>query len=314
MGESTRLDKDAMALSVAQELVGSFAELIVGHREPSVLWPALLQRLQETVEFDAGYIAASWGNATEGRGAIAEHDEPFLKRNLGRFLAEILPEEIALYTDRARVHHDVWTPDRQRQLAVFREVLVPTGMKHMLVRVSVRHGNVAGFNLERRDAAFPFTEKELELVDLVAPFLHIVEVLTLRAEDDSISASFSREHGLTKRETEYVALATRGLQNAEIAKLVGVSSNTVRNTFVRVFEKVGVANRAELAYLASRPTGEHDSVIAIPPARLPDDGLQTFTARVEGVAGGTGSPAAPPRKKVQRSRIVYTPPLTALID
>lgn len=301
-----------MALSEAQELVGSFAEIIVGHRQPSVLWPALLRRLQETVPFDAGYMAASWGNATEGRGAIAEHDEPFLKRNLGRFLAEIHPEEVARYTDQARVHHDVWSSARQRQLAVFREVLVPTGMKHMLVRVSVRHGNVAGFNLERRDAAFPFIDQELHLVDLVAPFLHIVEVLTLRAEDDSIATSFSREHGLAKRESEFVALATRGLQNAEIAKLVGVSVNTVRNTFVRVFEKVGVANRAELAYLASRPSTEYASAIAIPPARLPDDGLQAFTACVEDASAGSIAPGSSRREKAQTSRIVYTPPLTAL--
>ncbi len=297
-----------MSQSEAQELVGNFAEMIVEVRDPSVAWPSMLQRLQEVVGFDAGYIAASWGNATEGRGAVANHDEPLLKRNLGRYLAEILPEEIALYADRARIHHDVWSRPRQLELAVFREVLDPTGMKHMIVRVSVRHGNVAGFNLERRDAAYPYSERELHLVDMVAPFLHIVEVLTLRAQDDSVSAEFAREHSLTKREAEFVALTARGLQNAEIAMLTGVSANTVRNTLVRIFEKVGVANRAELTYLASRQT-DHDGSIEPPAMQLPDDGLQTFTARVEEAAAGRGITESSRRPKFAPANIVYTPPL-----
>jgi DNA-binding CsgD family transcriptional regulator len=301
-----------MSLSEPQQLVGIFAEMIVEVRDPSVAWPLMLERLQQTIGFDAGYIAASWGNATEGRGAIANHDEPFLRRNLGRFLAEIHPEEVALYADRARVHHDVWTPQRQQELSVFRELLIPTGMKHMIVRVSVRHGNVAGFNLERRNAAYPFSDRDLHLVDLVAPFLHIVEVLTLQAQDDTVFADFVAEHRLTAREAEFVALTARGLQNAEIALLTGVSANTVRNTLVRVFEKVGVGSRAELAYFASRPSGIHGvrSVIAPPASRRLDDGLQAFTARVEDASVSKNGASSFDRPAYDPARIVYTAPLT----
>jgi DNA-binding CsgD family transcriptional regulator len=303
-----------MSLSEAEELVGSFAEMIVEVRDPSEVWPSMLQELQRAIGFDAGYIAASWGNATEGRGAVAEHDEPFLKRNLGRFLAEIRPEEVALYADQARVHHDVWSRPRQLELAVFREVLDPTGMRHMIVRVSVRHGNVAGFNLERRDVAFPYTERDLHLVDLVAPFLHIVEVLTLRSQDDTIALVFASEHGLTARESEFVALTARGLQNTEIAMLTGVTVNTVRNTLVRVFEKVGVSNRAELAYLASKPAVSHrgQPVLVPPPSRLPDDGLKVFSARVAQVSAGNADGEPLPRPTFRPAHIVYTPPLTSI--
>src|SRR6478752_9428521 len=98
-----------MSTSEGYELVAEFASLVMDFQEPALVWPAMLMKLQDAIDFDAGYIAASWGNATEGRGAVADHDEPSLKRNLGRYLAEITPEEVALYTDRARVHHEIWS-------------------------------------------------------------------------------------------------------------------------------------------------------------------------------------------------------------
>jgi len=300
-----------MSTSEGYELVAEFATMVMEFQEPALVWPAMLMKLQDAIDFDAGYIAASWGNATEGRGAVADHDEPSLKRNLGRYLAEITPEEVALYTDRARVHHEIWSPERQRELAVFREVLLPTGMQHMLVRVSVRHGNVAGLNLERRTAT-PFTQRELTLVDLVAPFLHIVEVLTLRGQDDSGLDELTQQHNLTERERELVGLAARGLQNNEIALLAKISTHTVRNTLAKVFEKVGVSNRAELTFLASRPSpipGAKASIIP-PRSRLPGDGLQTFVSRVEDASGKRLPSALEQASTPRHSRIVYTAPLT----
>jgi DNA-binding CsgD family transcriptional regulator len=299
-----------MPRSDAHELVADFASMVMEFQEPAEIWPAMLIRLEEAVRFDAGYIAASWGNATEGRGAVAEHDEPSLKRNLGRYLAEIAPEEVARYTDRARVHHDIWSPARQAELAVFREVLVPTGMQHMIVRVSAQHGNVAGFNLERRNPT-AFTDRDLMLVDVVAPFLHIVEVLTLRSQDDAGLDELQQKHHLTDRERQLVAWTARGLQNNEIALLGDISVNTVRNSLARVFDKVGVTNRAELTYLATRPNTERSGKGSIVPprCRLPGDGLQDFISRVEAASGKREQPDG--RSGTTRSRIVYTAPLTA---
>lgn len=298
-----------MALSEAHELVGGFAELIFGERDPSVIWPAMLRRLEQAVGFDAGYIAASFGASTEGRGAVLEHDAVFLKRNLGRFLAEISAEEVTTYTDRARAHVDVWTSERQRELAVFQEVLNPTGMKHMAVRASVRAGNVAGFNLERRGYSSPFSEHQLALIDLVGPFLHVVELLTLDFQDAQSQVDFAEQHGLTPREAELVELVARGLQNAEIGLLLGVSTNTVRNTLVRVFEKAGVTTRSELTYHATRQAFDRPNrTDPLRPSRS-DDGTAVFMRRVEEAAAGK-APAPESGKRVcSSSEIIYAPPL-----
>jgi DNA-binding CsgD family transcriptional regulator len=297
-----------MALSQAQHVVGSFAEMVLEMREPAVVWPAMMKRLEEAIGFDAGYIASTWGTAAEGHGAVVEHDATYLKQNLARFLGEMQPAEVARYTDRARLHQDVWSRERQRELSVFREVLEPTGMKHMIVRASVSHGNLAGFNLERRTDT-PYTERDLHLVDLVAPFLHISAALTHYSEDETIAAAFGDEYHLTERESAVVALVARGLQNAEVALLTGVSANTVRNCLVRIFEKVGVTNRAELAYLATRPSGHLPNK---PPRRRgPMGALSVFKSRVEEATEKQLS-ARPSASNFKEARqIVYTPPTLA---
>jgi DNA-binding CsgD family transcriptional regulator len=298
----------AMSRSVDQRLVSDFAEMILSVRDPAAVWPWMLQKMDELIGFDSGYMAASWTTVTDGRGAVVGHDEPFMKRNLGRMLAEIAPEELARYADRASRAEDVWSSARRKQLSVFNEVLDPANVKKMLVRVSVRQGNVAGFNLERRGIAAEFSDRDLMLVDLVAPFLHMLEVLTLHSQDGSDQTNeFSDKHGLSPREAEFLDLTIRGLQNGEIAMLTGVSKNTVRNTLVKVYEKVGVTNRAELTFVARSPLSEDERRRPPTLGSIPDDGLSVFAKRVEAASlDKPGLNDTPTKSLFSNHRIVYS--------
>jgi DNA-binding NarL/FixJ family response regulator len=51
---------------------------------------------------------------------------------------------------------------------------------------------------------------------------------------------------LTQREEAIVSLVAEGLKNREIAEALKVSEHTVKNHLFRVFEKLGISNRAEL--------------------------------------------------------------------
>lgn len=55
---------------------------------------------------------------------------------------------------------------------------------------------------------------------------------------------------LTKREEEVVQLVRDGLTNRQIAKELGLSEYTVRNNLFRIFDKLGVSTRVELALYA----------------------------------------------------------------
>jgi len=52
---------------------------------------------------------------------------------------------------------------------------------------------------------------------------------------------------LTPREREVARLVAAGLCNKDIAKVLNLSPNTVKNVLLRIFPKVGVTNRTELA-------------------------------------------------------------------
>ncbi len=60
--------------------------------------------------------------------------------------------------------------------------------------------------------------------------------------------------GVTRQEQRVVHLVERGLTNAEIAHVLGVSRHTVRNQLASVFTKLEVSRRAELVYVLGRMT------------------------------------------------------------
>ena len=58
--------------------------------------------------------------------------------------------------------------------------------------------------------------------------------------------------GLTAREREVLALVAAGYPNKEIARTCAVSEETVKHHLTRMFDKVGAANRLELAKVAAQ--------------------------------------------------------------
>lgn len=77
-----------------------------------------------------------------------------------------------------------------------------------------------------------------------ADVVHLIEQLATTA-----SVSFLNANGeklLTKRENEIALLVAGGLTNREIAREKHLSENTVKNHLLRIFDKLGLSNRAEL--------------------------------------------------------------------
>ena len=70
--------------------------------------------------------------------------------------------------------------------------------------------------------------------------------------DSSRAQGGKMAFGLTPREREVLTLVSAGCANKEIARQCAVSEETVKHHLTRIFGKVGVSNRTELAMLATR--------------------------------------------------------------
>jgi DNA-binding NarL/FixJ family response regulator len=79
---------------------------------------------------------------------------------------------------------------------------------------------------------------------------------------DSVAraASNSRRCNLTRREEQLLRLVLQGLRNKEIAYSLRISEGTVKTYFSKLFVKLGVSDRYELALLALRHYGS-DSLL-----------------------------------------------------
>lgn len=67
-----------------------------------------------------------------------------------------------------------------------------------------------------------------------------------RGKEDASRSARKRQADLSPRELEVVRMVAAGMTNGEIAASLRLSQNTVKNHIARVFDKLGVNNRAEL--------------------------------------------------------------------
>lgn len=76
------------------------------------------------------------------------------------------------------------------------------------------------------------------------------EVASFMLEIDSIGEQIERLKGLTPREREVVTSIAKGYTYRETAAKLGMKVKTLETHMSHIFEKLGVATRAELSFLA----------------------------------------------------------------
>jgi two-component system nitrate/nitrite response regulator NarL len=77
--------------------------------------------------------------------------------------------------------------------------------------------------------------------------------------------SSKAEKLLTQQESNIVRLVSKGLGNREIAAQLGLSGHTVKNYLLKIFNKLGISNRVELALYAVAQEDNNHAQTAEPP-------------------------------------------------
>ena len=151
--------------------------------------------------------------------------------------------------------------DRDR-LPLYTEVVRPAGIRTYLAGLPRFRGqpvSMISFGRHARGARFAARDKEqlrsilasLGLVDAAFRAGAVAAVFDLGGP----SAAPAQQR-LSPREAQVAALITRGLQNKEIADLLGTSLDTVRKQSIRVYEKLRVKGRMQLLVRALAAPGD----------------------------------------------------------
>ena len=80
----------------------------------------------------------------------------------------------------------------------------------------------------------------------------IAELISMLRGREGSPGEAMNHFGLTGRELEIVKAVVQGMGNREISESLGISQFTVKHYMTRIFDKLLVANRVELALFATR--------------------------------------------------------------
>lgn len=109
--------------------------------------------------------------------------------------------------------------------------------------------------LARADEAFTsFAERARPMLDACIPVIALAErLLEQRSVDDTeLQPQVAAALGLTRAQQDTLDLVVRGLTNREIASVLGISANTVRNRLAECFRLLGASTRTEALFILSR--------------------------------------------------------------
>jgi DNA-binding CsgD family transcriptional regulator len=153
----------------------------------------------------------------------------------------------AVADSRYYIEDELFSVSERDQLRIFTEVSRPQrSWSNVAMTFAWRGRPLAALRLERVGTSGPRFTREA-----VAPVLALLPMLSLGwaavSGQSALPVAAPQTPPLSARERELCRYVARGMHNAEIARLLGTSPNTVRNQLSALFKKVEVTTRTELA-------------------------------------------------------------------
>jgi DNA-binding CsgD family transcriptional regulator len=251
----TKPSSEYLAAQLAElaQTTSGFPELkrsVLNHLQPmfgcdTVLWGEYPGAVP-TEDADGVYSAP-----TEVRGALnhflrdrGRYDLPHAKRLLRAAGGIAVDDEVLTAVERDR-------------LPLYAEILRPAGIRTFLaISVEFRGRAQSLITLSRHARGARFLEREKHLARSIKNALGLVEA-AFRSATDPVDRSLSERcrdaFQLTARESQVARMVARGLQNKEIAELLGTAPDTVRKQTIRIYQKLGVRGRVQLARALTLP-------------------------------------------------------------
>jgi DNA-binding CsgD family transcriptional regulator len=172
---------------------------------------------------------------------------------------------------------DFFTARQFRQLDIYQDCmrLLPSD-DHCAIHVPSGPGEIAFFGIERWRGA-EFSGRDRTLIGLAQQHLtNARQLARLRAEDDIEGVDPARlaQAGLTAREADVLTWVSEGKTNVEIATILRINAQTVKDHVSAIFAKIHAPNRLAATLWALRVSrtlgqaGGHQSNFVKVPVRL----------------------------------------------
>ena len=198
-------------------------------------------------DFGASYVWQA-GNGTS-KDAVNFNMDPANLRRYESWFQFRDPMTAKLRRHRTATPVEAVIPQAELERTEFYNDFLARDRLHHGINMFVVHGSrdLGDLRIWRARHRPDFGGREIDLLNALSPFL---AGALLRMRHDS-------GDNLTARERQVATLVARGCRDREIAQLLGIGFGTVRTHLNRALEKLGCANRAELAATMSRNASRH---------------------------------------------------------
>jgi DNA-binding CsgD family transcriptional regulator len=215
----------------------------------------VMRRLHETVGFDGGWFHTLDPSLPLTTGCWDALDMTYIERaraGWGEYAPQLIRLLDAMSASRGvALDTDVYNARQRDRHPFFVDIVRPLAMNHMLW-TSLRLGgqDMATIGLARADAGRGFSRRSQEVLRELAPALALAEsLLQLRAAAPPPDG----DPALTPKEREILELFEHGASYQDVARMLQISINTVRDHVRHIYEKLHVTSKVEAVLKLSKP-------------------------------------------------------------
>jgi DNA-binding CsgD family transcriptional regulator len=252
-----------MPLFNVQSLYSALAELAFRCEDQAAFRSAWLHRFAQELGVHLAMVCST-SNGKSFASCTINGDSERFQRYAADYMAEIDLNELSRLTGgHAVMDSEVFSAQRREQLRIYREFLAPHGARGYGMRSWLFEGQFFFVLIAKRPSLGGIGDEELRALDALVSVIALGEALhaSSKVRPDQRATMLAR---VTRAEQRVISLAQRGLTNAEIGRLTGTQSRTIRNQLSSIYRKLGVNNRTELAFLFSRLGGDAAGLCKVP--------------------------------------------------
>jgi DNA-binding CsgD family transcriptional regulator len=229
----------ARELSVAE--VANLAEDSSSRRE---FRDEVMRRLRRTIGYDAGWFHTLDPSLPLDSGCWDSFDMTTIERaraSWGVYGPQLVALRSAMSASRGVAQDtDVYSARQRERVPWFTDIVRPLGMKHMVwTGLQLRGRELAVIGMARADGGRGFAHASQELLRDVVPALALAESFL------GLRRSPPPDAELTPKEREVLEWFGHGSSYQEVARILHISINTVRQHVRKIYEKLHVSSKVE---------------------------------------------------------------------